>query len=144
MQARHFLQLVFLSAVWGASFPLIRIAAPAFGPWPMACLRCALAAVVLGVLMRVMRNQWPARRHWPAITLLSALTVGAPFVLFNWAGLVLPAGYSAVLNATAPLFGVLAGAMFERERLTGRKLLGCAVGLAGVALLVQLGPVTPE
>lgn len=144
MHARHFLQLVFLSAVWGASFPLIRIAAPAFGPWPMACLRCALAAVVLGVLMRVMRHQWPARRHWPAIALLSALTVGAPFVLFNWAGLVLPAGYSAVLNATAPLFGVLAGAMFERERLTGRKLLGCAVGLAGVALLVRLGPAAPE
>jgi drug/metabolite transporter (DMT)-like permease len=42
------------------------------------------------------------------------------------------------------LFGVIAGAMFERERLTGRKLLGCAVGLAGVALLVRLGPVTPE
>jgi drug/metabolite transporter (DMT)-like permease len=144
MHGRHFLQLLFLSAVWGASFPLIRIAAPAFGPWPMACLRCALAAVVLGVLMRVTRNQWPARRHWPTLTLLSALTVGAPFVLFNWAGLVLPAGYSAVLNATAPLFGVIAGAMFERERLTGRKLLGCAVGLAGVALLVRLGPVTPE
>lgn len=144
MLARHFLQLVFLSAVWGASFPLIRIAAPAFGPWPMACLRCALAAVVLSLLMRITRNRWPARRHWPAITLLSALTVGAPFVLFNWAGLVLPAGYSAVLNATAPLFGVIAGALFERERLTGRKLLGCAVGLAGVALLVRLGPVTPD
>ncbi|MCC2634503.1 MAG: putative rane protein [Ramlibacter sp.] len=144
MHGRHFLQLVFLSAVWGASFPLIRIAAPAFGPWPMACLRCALAAVVLSLLMRITRNRWPARRHWPAITLLSALTVGAPFVLFNWAGLVLPAGYSAVLNATAPLFGVIAGALFERERLTGRKLLGCAVGLAGVALLVRLGPVTPD
>jgi drug/metabolite transporter (DMT)-like permease len=144
MQARHFLQLLFLSAVWGASFPLIRIAAPAFGPWPMACLRCALAAIVLGVLMRVLRQAWPARRHWGAIALLSALTVGAPFVLFNWAGLVLPAGYSAVLNATAPLFGVVAGAMFERERLTGRKLLGCAAGLAGVALLVRLGPVAPD
>lgn len=144
MHARHFLQLVFLSAVWGASFPLIRIAAPAFGPWPMACLRCVLAAVVLSVLMRITRHRWPARRHWPAITVLSALTVGAPFVLFNWAGLVLPAGYSAVLNATAPLFGVIAGALFERERLTGRKLLGCAVGLGGVALLVRLGPVTPD
>jgi drug/metabolite transporter (DMT)-like permease len=144
MHSRHFLQLLFLSAVWGASFPLIRIAAPAFGPLPMACLRCALAAVVLSALMRLTRQTWPARRHWPAITLLSVLTVVAPFVLFNWAGLVIPAGYSAVLNATAPLFGVIAGALFERERLTGRKLLGCAAGLAGVALLVRLGPVTPD
>lgn len=144
MHARHFLQLVLLSAVWGASFPLIRIAAPAFGPLPMACLRCALAAVVLSVLMRVTRQAWPARAHWGAITLLSVLTVVAPFVLFNWAGLVLPAGYSAVLNATAPLFGVLAGALFAQERLTMRKLAGCAVGLGGVALLVRLGPVAPD
>lgn len=144
MHARHYLQLVFLSAVWGASFPLIRIAAPAFGPLPMACLRCALAAVVLAALMRVTRQAWPARMHWRAITLLALLTVVSPFVLFNWAGLVLPAGYSAVLNATAPLFGVLAGAMFEQERLTARKLAGCAAGLGGVALLVQLGPVTPD
>jgi len=144
MHARHFLQLVFLSAVWGASFPLIRIAAPAFGPLPLACLRCALAAVVLTILMRATRQQWPARTHWRAITLLSVLTVVAPFVLFNGAGLVLPSGYSAVLNATAPLFGVVAGAMFAQERLTMRKLVGCAVGLGGVALLVRLGPVEPD
>ena len=144
MHARHFLQLVFLSAVWGASFPLIRIAAPAFGPVPMACLRCLLAAGVLGLLMRLTRQAWPARAHWKAITLLALLTVVAPFLLFNWAGLVLPAGYSAVLNATAPLFGVLAGALFAEERLTARKLVGCAIGLGGVALLVRLGPVAPD
>ncbi|WP_309246889.1 DMT family transporter [Ramlibacter montanisoli] len=110
----------------------------------MACLRCALAAVVLTILMRATRQQWPARTHWRAITLLSVLTVVAPFVLFNGAGLVLPSGYSAVLNATAPLFGVVAGAMFAQERLTMRKLVGCAVGLGGVALLVRLGPVEPD
>ena len=144
MHARHFLQLVLLSAVWGASFPMIRIAAPAFGPLPMACLRCALAAVVLAVLMRATGQAWPTRSHWRALTLLAVLTVVAPFVLFNGAGLVLPAGYSAVLNATAPLFGVLAGAMFAQERLTMRKLAGCAAGLGGVALLVRLGPVVPD
>jgi drug/metabolite transporter (DMT)-like permease len=144
MHARHFLQLLLLSAVWGGSFPLIRIAAPAFGPLPMACLRCALAAVLLAVLMRLSRQAWPARMHWRALTLLATLTVVVPFVLFNWAGLVIPAGYSAVLNATAPLFGVLAGALFKEERLTRRRLVGCAVGLGGVALLVRLGPVAPD
>jgi drug/metabolite transporter (DMT)-like permease len=110
----------------------------------MACLRCALAAVVLAVLMRATRQAWPARAHWISLTVLSLLTVVTPFVLFNWAGLVLPAGYSAVLNATAPLFGVLAGALFKEERLTLRKLLGCAAGVGGVALLVRLGPVQPD
>lgn len=144
MQGRHFLQLVLLSAVWGGSFPLIRIAAPAFGPWAMAFLRCALAALVLGFLMRFMRGAWPQRTHWRSLALLSALTVAVPFLLLNWAGLVLPAGYSAVLNATAPLFGVVAGALFAQERLTLRKLAGCAAGLMGIALLVRLGPVAPS
>lgn len=141
MHARHFLQLLMLSAVWGGSFPLIRIAAPAFGPWPMACLRCALAAVVLALLMRAMGLRWPDRAHWRSLSVLSTLTVAVPFVLFNAAGLVIPAGYSALLNATVPLFGVVAAAAFGDERLTRRKLAGCGVGLAGVALLVQLGPV---
>ena len=141
MQTRHVLQLIFLSALWGGSFPLLRIASPALGPWLLAGLRCLLAALVLTLLMRLLREQWPPRAAWPRLGLLGLLTVVAPFVLFNWAALVIPAGYSAVLNATAPLFGVLGAAAAREERLTARRLLGCAVGFAGVALLVQLGPV---
>lgn len=144
MQARHFFQLIFLSAVWGGSFPLIRIASPAFGPLLLAGVRCALAALVLALLMRMLRQAWPGRATWWRLTVLAVLTVVAPFVLFNWAGLVLPAGYSAVLNATAPLFGILAGAAMGEERLTARRLAGCAAGVAGVALLVRLGPVAPS
>jgi len=144
MQARHFYQLLFLSAVWGASFPLIRIASPAFGPVVLAGVRCALAALVLSALMRLMRERWPERSAWPRLAFLGVLTVIAPFLLFNWAGLVLPAGYSAVLNATAPLFGILAGAAMGEERLTARRLAGCAAGFVGVALLVRLGPVAPS
>lgn len=142
MQTRHFLQLIFLSALWGGSFPLIRIASPAFGPVGLAGLRCALAAMVLALLMRVLRQRWPQTLlTWWRLTVLSLLTVVSPFLLFNWAGLVLPAGYSAVLNATAPLFGILGAAAFGEERLTTRRLAGCVLGFAGVALLVQLGPV---
>ena len=144
MRTHHFLQLIGLSALWGASFPLIRIASPAFGPLGLAGIRCTLAAIVLALLMRMLRSRWPARTAWGRLTLLSLLTVVAPFVLFNWAGLVLPAGYSAVLNATAPLFGILGAAAVGEERLTSRRLAGCALGFAGVALLVQLGPVAVE
>lgn len=145
MQTRHFLQLILLSALWGGSFPLIRIAAPALGPLGLAGIRCVLAAIVLAVLMRVLRQRWPVTAiTWWRLTVLSLLTVVSPFVLFNWAGLVLPAGYSAVLNATAPLFGILGAGAFGEERLTGRRLAGCALGFAGVALLVQLGPVAVD
>ncbi|NBQ88253.1 MAG: DMT family transporter [Betaproteobacteria bacterium] len=141
MQSRHFVQIVGLSAFWGASFPLLRIASPAFGPITLAALRCALAALVLAVLMRLLREQWPPRHAWTSLSVLGVVTLISPFVLFNFAALTLPAGYSAVFNATAPSFGVLAGALLKEERLTAAKLLGCVLGFAGVALLVQLGPV---
>ncbi|HSI55197.1 MAG TPA: DMT family transporter [Ramlibacter sp.] len=144
MKTRHFLQLVFLSALWGASFPMIRIASPAFGPFGLAGIRCALAAAVLAILMRALRQRWPGRETWGRMTVLCVMTVVAPFVLFNWAGLVIPAGYSAVLNATAPLFGMLGAAAIGDERLSARRLAGCALGFAGVALLVQLGPVAVD
>jgi len=45
VKTRHFLQLIAMSALWGASFPLLRIASPAFGPLALAGIRCALAAL---------------------------------------------------------------------------------------------------
>lgn len=144
MQSRHFLQLIALSAIWGASFPLIRIASPALGPVGLAGIRCALAAIVLSLIMMLLRQAWPARAAWGRLTLLAIGTVVAPFLLFNWAGLVIPAGYSAVLNATAPLFGILGAAAMREERLTAPRLAGCALGVLGVLLLVRLGPVEPD
>ena len=141
MRTKHFSQLVGISAFWGASFPLLRIASPALGPWVLAAARCVLASVVLALLMVALRQRWPARRDWPALAALSLVSVVLPFVLFNWAALTLPAGYSAVLNATVPLFGVIGAALAREERLTTRRLVGCAVGFMGVALLVRLGPV---
>ncbi|MCZ4315820.1 DMT family transporter [Comamonadaceae bacterium G21597-S1] len=130
-----------MSALWGASFPLLRIASPAFGPMALAGIRCTLAALVLALLMRMLGERWPERASWLPLAALGLLTVVAPFVFFNWAALTLPAGYSAVLNATAPVFGVLGAAIAGDEKITVRSLLGCVAGFAGVALLVQLGPV---
>jgi drug/metabolite transporter (DMT)-like permease len=141
MRTRHFAQLVGMSALWGASFPLVRIASPELGPWVVAAARCVLASLVLALLMRALRQRWPARRDWPALTVLGLASVVTPFVLFNWAALSLPAGYSAVLNATVPLFGILGAALAREERLTSRRLAGCAAGFVGVGLLVRLGPV---
>jgi drug/metabolite transporter (DMT)-like permease len=141
MKTRHFIQLIGLSALWGASFPLIRIAVSALGPFGLAGIRCVLAAIVLAILMRVIGDRWPARKAWPGLLGLAVLTVVGPFVLFSWAGSVIPAGYSAIFNALAPLFGILAAAAVGEERLTGRRIFGCVLGFAGVALLVQLGPV---
>lgn len=143
VKTRHFAQLVALSALWGASFLFLRIASPALGPSVLAGLRVALAAATLAVVMRLLRHRWPWR-HAKELTGLGLLSVAGPFLLFSWAALRLPAGYSALLNTTAVLFGTLAAAWLGEDPLSRRKLLGCALGFAGVALIVRLGPVQPD
>ena len=145
VKTKYFAQLVALSALWGASFLLIRIASPLLGPNVLAALRIAMATLTLAVLIRAMRHQWPLK-HWRELAVLGALSVALPFLLFAWAALKLPAGYSALLNSTAVVFGIFSAAWFKEDTLTLRKLLGCVSGFEGVALIVGLGPVklTPE
>jgi drug/metabolite transporter (DMT)-like permease len=142
VQSRHFFQILLLSALWGASFMFLRVASPMLGPWVLAGLRVGLATLTLTLVMRALRHAWPWE-HWRELMVLGLLTVAAPFVLFSWAALHLPAGYSALLNTTAVLFGTLSAAWMKEDTLTLRKLLGCLVGFAGVGLIVRLGPVDP-
>lgn len=142
VKSRHFLQLVLLSALWGASFLFIRIASPVLGPNVMAALRIGLATLTLMAIMRSVREPWPWH-HWRELAGLGALTVAAPFLLYAWAALHLPAGYSSLLNTMAVPFGVLAAAWMKEDSLSTRKWLGCLCGFCGVALIVQLGPVEP-
>ena len=93
MKTRHFLQLVLLSALWGASFLFIRIASPVLGPNVMAALRIGLATLTLICIMRIANESWPWG-HWRELVGLGTLTVALAFFLYAWAALHLPAGYS--------------------------------------------------
>lgn len=143
MKPRYFIQLIALSALWGASFLFLRIASPLLGPQVLATGRVLLACVTLALIMRYLGQAWPARAHWRELALLGLTTVALPFWLYSWAALKLPAGYSALLNATAVLFGTLAAAAVGEQRLSASKLLGCLLGFVGVGLIVKLGPVEP-
>jgi drug/metabolite transporter (DMT)-like permease len=140
VKTKYIAQLIALSALWGASFMLIRIASPLLGPNVLAALRIGVATLTLSVLMRAMQHRWPLQ-HWRELAVLGALSVAFPFLLFAWAALHLPAGYSALLNTTAVVFGIFSAAWLKEDTLTLRKLIGCACGFAGVALIVGLGPV---
>ncbi len=62
-------------------------------------------------------------------------------MLFAYAAIHIPAGYSAILNALMPVWAAFFSAFMLGERLTWRVFAGVATGMAGVAMLVQLGPV---
>ena len=142
MQTKYFVQLVGLSALWGSSFMLTRIAVPTLGPNLVAGLRMAMATLVLAICMRAARQPWPLAQ-WREMLLLGALAVAGPHFFYSWSALELPAAYGALLSVTAVLFGAFASATMKEEALTPVKMAGCLMGFVGAALVVQLGPINP-
>ena len=134
------LYLLGLAAIWGASFLFMRIIAPEIGTLPTAFFRVSIAAAGLLVMLAAMRVKWDFQGKFWTVLLLGVINSGIPATMYSVAAQVLPAGYSAIFNATTPLMGVLIGGLFFSERLTFSKIAGVCLGLMGVAVLTRAGP----
>lgn len=143
MQNKYFAQLAALSVLWGATFLFTRVATPDLGPSLTAAGRIGLGAATLALIMTLNRQRWPWE-HWRALIVLAAVGIAGPHFLYAWSSLYLPAGYSAVLSVTSVMFGTFASAWLREDVLTPGKVFGCIAGFAGVALVVQLGPMRPS
>lgn len=142
MRTSDFMRLLLLSAIWGASFLFMRMIAPTLGALPTAFFRVLLGAVGLGLTLAALHLRWNFKEKFRATLVLGVINSGIPFLMYSMAARILPAGYSAILNATTPLMGVVLGALFFSEKLTRNRVAGVLLGFAGVALLVDTGPVT--
>jgi drug/metabolite transporter (DMT)-like permease len=135
MPIASIVDFVVLAAVWGASFLFMRLAVVEFGFVATAAMRVAIGAAFLLPLM-LWRGLGPVfRQHWRAICLVGIVNSGLPFLLFSFALLSITTGLSAILNATVPLFGALVAWLWLKDRPTGSRVLGLAIGFAGVAML---------
>ncbi len=136
MTTASLLRLLLLSAIWGGSFLLIRVGAPAIGPVPLMEARVLLAAVFLAGVGLLLRRPLAWRAHWRHYLLVGFFNSALPFLLFGYAALTLSAAMLSILNATSPLWGTLIAAVWQRAPLGGRTLAGLALGITGVGLLV--------
>lgn len=130
-------RLLLLAALWGASFLFMRITTPAFGALNSAFLRVMFAAIALGLLLGVQRKWSGYQGKFTSTLQLGVINSGLPFLMYCLAAQWLPAGYSATLNATAPMMGVLIGALCFAEPLTLRKGGGAILGAIGVAVIAR-------
>jgi drug/metabolite transporter (DMT)-like permease len=130
-------RLVALAAIWGASFIFMRVAAPVLGPVWTAEFRVLLGGLALLAWFRIARIDAGLRAHWRSYLVVGAIGIAAPFVLYSFAAMHAPASLLAIVNATAPIFGLAWGMLLAGERLTARKAAGLALGIAGVALIAR-------
>jgi len=130
--------LVVLSLIWGTSFILMKKGLVVFSALELGAARVTVAAaLLLPFALREIGRVERIRLKWLALS----GTVGTfiPAFLFAYAETRLASGLAGVLNALTAVFVLLVGALLFGQRLTGLRVLGIALGLAGTVVLMLLG-----
>jgi len=141
MRAYDFARLLALAAMWSLQYLFMRVAVPELGAALVAELRALLAAVFLLPVAVILGQRVSLVAHHRTYLRVSLVNNVLPFGCFAFAAASLPAGYLSIINGTVPMWTALFAAWLLHEPLGGRRLVGFALGIGGVALIVNLGPV---
>ena len=136
MKLRDVLQLILLSAIWGASFLLIRIALGSFPPAWVALLRLFSCAAFLWTVLLAKNRKLPPFRLILVLLVVALFNNAIPFVLFPLGERSVPSNIAAVLNATTPIWTLLLGMGFLGKKAEGSTIPGVLLGFLGVVLVV--------
>jgi len=136
MKTKFVLQILLLSALWGVSFLMIRIAGDSFPPLWVALLRSALGAVLLWTVLRLGGKQLPPRRLLPWLLTVALFNNALPFTLFAWGERTIPSNVAAVLNATTPIWTLVLTMAIHRTRAALLTIAGVFLGFGGVLVVV--------
>jgi drug/metabolite transporter (DMT)-like permease len=140
MTGRDWVLLVVLSILWGGSFFFAKVIVQEMPPFTLVFVRFACAAGALWVYLAVSGTRLPRSVSiWVAFAVMGALNNLIPVALIAWAQITIASGLASVLIATTPVFSILvAHCITADERISANKLVGIALGIAGVAALVGL------
>ena len=141
MKPRDAAALLALGALWGGSFLFIRVAVPSLGPLLLMELRVGIASLTLVLFAAAVGRRPKLRARWRQFLLIGTLNAAIPFTLIAAAEIHLTASLAAILNSTTVMFAAVAAAVWLRDPLTARKVVGIVLGVIGVAVLVGWDPV---
>ena len=114
-----------------------KVAARDVEPFTLTLVRSLIAASAFSLLL-LLRGGFPRirRQDWPLVLLLAFLAIPLNQFLFLFGIRSTTPSNAALLYATTPILVVLFSRWLLGERLTRRKLIGVALGFAGVAIVI--------
>jgi drug/metabolite transporter (DMT)-like permease len=130
-----------LAAIWGASFPLIKLSVETILPMTLVAARLVIAAAGMLVYLWARGLRLPSDGAiWRDFVVLAVAGNILPFALISWGEVVIDSGLAAILMAVMPLSSLVLAHVFTRdERLSPAKLAGVLVGFVGIIVLVGPG-----
>lgn len=125
---------------WGLNWSVGKAVLDYLPPIWATALRTVPACLALWLLCALTRQiKIPVKSDIPVILSVGLLHMVAFSVLASIGLQYVPAGKSVVLAYTTPLWVLPAAWYFLNEALTMRRLLGMAIGMAGLTVLLQPG-----
>ncbi|MFG1291741.1 DMT family transporter [Xanthobacter versatilis] len=133
--------IILFCLIWSSAFAVAKIALADCPPLLLLAFRFLVAGsiVLAGCALLLPRAEFSrlTRRDLIALALMGILN-NTCYLGLSYVGMThVSSGLTAVLISANPLLTALAAAPLLGERLTGRKLGGLALGMAGVALVVR-------
>jgi drug/metabolite transporter (DMT)-like permease len=138
MGVREWVLLLVLSVLWGGSFFFFKVLVAELPPFTVVLGRVGLAALLLNVFLLLRRDPMPSYpRLWGSFIVMGILNNVVPFTLIVWGETRISSGLASILNATTPIFTVLAAhVLTHNEKINWNKGIGVLFGLLGVAVLI--------
>ena len=130
--------LAALTLAWGFNWTALKVALSEVPPWTFRSLCLGFGAGVLFLALRAggQRLVLP-RGQWSRLWLLALLNITSWNMLVAFGVALIPSGRAATLAYTMPVWAVPLSIWLLKERVTGAKLVGLAMGLGGLALLLR-------
>ena len=145
MSAKEWTMLLALSALWGGSFFFFKVLVAALPPFTVVLGRVGFAALALNLWLAARRDFLPATpRLWRDFAVMGLLNNVIPFTLIVFGETRISSGLASILNATTPIFGVIAAHwLTHNEGLTWRRGAGVVAGFLGVVTLIGPSVIAP-
>lgn len=137
LPARLWWVLAGLTVVWGFNWTAMKVAVAEIAPFTFRTLCLGLGSGVLFAFLRLSGQPLAIPRdQWGRLALIAFFNITCWNILVVFGISLLPSGRAAILAYTMPAWSIPLSVLLLGERMTGRKLLGLTLGMAGMALLV--------
>jgi drug/metabolite transporter (DMT)-like permease len=132
------LLLVSLWLVWGTSWPAMRMVFSEVPVWQFRAVTCAISGLALLAIAVATGERWRVpRRHWGVLLAASVFNMIIWQICVGYGLSMMGAGHGAIITYTLPVWTAAISVIVLKERLTWRKALAVALGVAGVFVLLS-------
>ncbi|HET7725807.1 MAG TPA: EamA family transporter [Candidatus Limnocylindrales bacterium] len=126
-----------LGFMWGSSYFWIKVAVETVPPFTLIAGRLFFGLLVVATTVALAREPLPrSGRQYVHLVVMACVNIAIPFTLITWGEQSIDSALASILNGTVPLFVIVLAPLFlPDESVTLNRIVGLAVGFAGVIVL---------